>query len=156
MLDEKEIIEMLHCDSSKISQAKGIQLALQKEDLSFVMYYSSNPEYGDNCALIFTSLDYCRSEQYLDDLFSWIEDLNAVGAIRIFEYLIAAPAKLLLKSFLIALEAAVKRKNKAMINTLLSILEQNGELCDLIKDNEVALRLLEKATFRKTGDGGVS
>ena len=144
MLDEKEIIEMLHCDSPKTIQTKGVQLALQKEDLSFVMYYSSNPEYGDNCALIFTSLDYCRSEQYLDDLFSWIEDLNAVGAIRIFEYLIAAPAKLLLKSFLIALEAAVKRKNKAMIDTLLSILEQNGELCDLIKDNEVALRWLEK------------
>ena len=153
MLDEKEIIEMLHCDSSKMLQTKGIQLALGKEDLSFVMYHSSNPEYGENCALIFTSLDYCESERYFDDLFSWIEDLNTVGAIRILEYLIAAPANLLLKSFAIALEAAVKRKNKAMIDTLLSILEQNSELCDLIKKNEIASKWLEKA---RAGDGGLS
>ena len=87
----------------------------------------------------------------------WVsENIFEKNSTRIFEYLLAAPAKSLLKSFVIALEAAVKRKNKAMIDTLLSILEQNGELRDLIKDNEVALRWLEKANFWKTEDGGVS
>lgn len=141
---EDEIIEMIHCNSPAFVQNEGIKLALQKDDLDFVMYYSSDPAYAENCAKIFTSLEYQKCTRYFDDLFSWIEDLNTSGAIDIFEYLSCAPADLLLESFVVSLDAAVKRKNKTMLDILNMILQKNHKL------NEIVREMVE------TGDGSVS
>lgn len=154
-MSENEIIEMIHCNSPTCTQNKGIQLALQKDDLDFVMYHSSDPAYADNCARIFTSLEYQKCARYFDDLFSWIEDLNSPGAIHIFEYLISAPSNLLFRSFVIALEAAVKRKNETMLDILKMILEGNYELESLIKKDINASRWLAEIVG-ETGDGSVS
>lgn len=144
-MTESEIIKMIHCDSPKIIQNKGIQLALQKNDLNFIMYYSSDPDYSENCAKIFTSLRYKECAKYFDDLFSWIEDPNCIGADKILEYLTCAPATFLLDSFKRALEAAVKRKNTGMLYSLNLILSKNSELDILLKKDDAAQSLLEKS-----------
>ncbi len=154
-MSENEIIEMIHCDSPTCMQNKGIQLALQKDDLDFIMRYSSDPAYAENCAKIFTSLEYQKCTRYFDDLFSWIEDLNTLGAIDIFEYLASAPEALLLESFVVSLDAAVKRKNQTMLDILNMLLEKNNKLKMLMKEeteNHLLSSWNDKSMRCKYGD----
>ena len=141
---KSDLIRMLKVDNLQEIQDEGIRIALMEEDLSFIMYYSFDPLYADNCAKIFTSLDYSRCEKYFDDLFSWIEDLNRNGADEIFEYLSKAPGKLILPSFKKAIEAGLKRNNQNMVCFLKILLKENLELFNLLKNDDILKRLTEK------------
>ena len=125
---KKQIINMLHCNNDDETQELGIKMAMMESDLNFVMQYASDPAYASNCAAIFTSLNYDTCKKYMDDLFSWIEDLNKYCAQDIYEYLKKAPGEIIFESFLIALDAAVKRNNVAMASILLLLVEDNLSL----------------------------
>ncbi|MBQ7907070.1 MAG: hypothetical protein IJ309_03750 [Clostridia bacterium] len=143
-MNREEIIKMIDYSSSKDVQNEGVRLALQEEDLDFVMYHSFNQIYADNCVKIFTSLPYDKCQRYFDDLFSWIEDLNRTGAQEILEYLSKAPAERIFKSFGVALEASIKRKSRSMMYGLLLILRENNQLEVLVKNNnKLAIYLSE-------------
>ena len=142
-MDKNTIIEMLSCDNAKEIQEKGIELALLENNLDFVIYHSSNPEYANNCAKVFSSLDYEKSKHYINDFFTWIEDMNNVGAFEIYDYLKMAPVEIILEDFLIALDSAKKRKDKHAMSILLM----------LLKDNK---GLSKKVSNSKTADGGLS
>lgn len=154
----EQIIQMINYKSTEEMQRKGVKMALSEVDLDFIMYYSSDPTYADNCAKIFTSLPYDKCEKYFDDLFSWIEDLNQPGAQEILEYLAAAPAELMLNSFCISLEASIKRKNKMMAEGLLMIISENKQLEMLVKNDDRLSKWLNEAEMltRETWDGGLS
>lgn len=142
---------MLSCNNINEIQEKGIKLALLEDNLDFVIYYSSNPQYASNCAKIFTSLDYEKNKQYLNDLFTWIEDMNNVGAFEIYDYLKKAPADIICKEFLMAFDSAEKRKDREAKSTLLMLFEDNKNLKRMIRQGDIY-----EHGQGKTGDGGVS
>ena len=136
-----DIIELLHYQQPEYKQKLGIRLALNESDLRPLLYYAERPEYGENISKIFVSLDYYNCFKYFDDLFSWIEDLNTPGALRIFEYLIQAPAEILYQSFEVALLSALKNNTPAKNNMIL-LLNQNTDLFNLLKKRNFELFLL--------------
>ena len=125
---KEDIIEMLHYGQPIEVQKKGIELAMGMEELFFLLEKAELPEYSDNCATVFTSLDYVRCRKYFDELFAWIEDINAPDAIRIIDYLSAAPCETVYDSFKNATSACLKRVNSANAQTLKMILRANREL----------------------------
>ena len=125
------IMEKLHCDQPMSIQREGISLALKEEKLDLILYHSNEPEYAENCAEVIIASPYEKTHKYFSDLFSWIEDLNAIGAEKIFNYLSKAPAKLLYNDFKIAMEASLKRKSQEMLRILKMLLMENKELSSM-------------------------
>jgi len=121
---EMEILDLYYRRSIE-NQSLGIELALKEADLSILLEKAEDPEYSENIAKIFTSLEYTECKKYFDELFSWIEDINTPGAVTIFDYLAKAPGELIYDSFIKAYEAAKKRRNTEMQYTLTGLKEQN-------------------------------
>ena len=138
-MEKEEIIRMLSFRRPIEIQKKGIKNALLQKDLHFLLFYAEDMEYSENCAKIFTSLNYSEVKIYLDDLFDWIEDLNTPSAIVIFDYLINCPGSILYNSFHKALLTSLKRKSKQMYDNLLLLFKQNIELQTILKKNDVEL-----------------
>ncbi|MBQ4586141.1 MAG: hypothetical protein IJA82_08050 [Clostridia bacterium] len=145
-MDKVDLISIL--EKENLKDLEEFTKSLTQEDLHLIMYHSSDPRYADNCAKIFTSLDYSRCEKYFDDLFSWIEDLNRIGAYEIFEYLAKAPGSLILPHFKRATDAGIKRDNKNMLCFLKMLVKENLELYSLIKNDDILKRLKEKTEDR--------
>ncbi|MBQ9117271.1 MAG: hypothetical protein IJY04_09630 [Clostridia bacterium] len=133
------ILDMLRWEQSRETQKKGITMALQQDDLKFLLYYSEDPEYSHNCATVFTTLEYTKCAKYFDELFSWIEDPNSPDAFMIMEYLSGAPSDLLYDSLVRAISACVKRKNIINANSIKAVIYENKELLALLEQNEPQL-----------------
>ena len=112
---------------------------MKYDNLSLLLPYAESPEYGEKIAIIFSSLDYENCSKYFNDLFSWIEDINTPGAMRIFEYLKMSPAELLYDEFKISAEASLKMRSKSLLNNLRIILFDNLELQKMMKDKDPIL-----------------
>lgn len=138
-MEKKEIIKMLSFHQPIDIQQKGIKNALLQKDLHFLLFYAEDIEYAENCAKVFTSLNYSEIKIYLDDLFDWIEDLNTPSAIVIFDYLINCPGSILYNSFHKALLTSLKRKSKQMYDNLSLLFKQNTELQTILKKNDAEL-----------------
>ena len=136
MIVEK-IVQMLSCNQSNDIQQNGIELAIKEHDLQYLLYYSENPEFGYNISQVFSALPYEKSKKYMYDLFSWIENINSVGAERILCYLKQAPANIICEEFLRAFLSFIKRKNLQSIESLYLIWNENLELHDLIKEKNI-------------------
>ena len=127
-----EILDLLSYMQPIENQRLGIELALKEADLSILLEKAEDPEYSENIAKIFTSLEYAECKKYFDELFSWIEDINTPGAVIVFDYLTKAPGALIYDSFIKAYEAAKKRRNTEMQYTLIRLKEQNYSLKEFI------------------------
>lgn len=138
-MTEDDIVNMLHYKQSCEIQKKGISLALQEDNLFFLLQYSVMPEYSYNCATIFTMLEYEKCAKYFDDLFSWIEDLNEPNAFMIIEYLSDAPMELVYDSLVRAMSACVKRKNIINAQTINTVISTNEKTLTLLEQNESTL-----------------
>lgn len=135
-MQKEKIIEMLNCNQSKEVQELGIKFAMQEKDKGFLLYYSEDVQYSENCAKIFTSMTYDESEIYMDELFNWIEDLNTPGAMTMIEYLINYPGKILYSAFKKSFSASLKRRTKSLFNNLVLIFKGNFDLQEILKSND--------------------
>ena len=133
------IINMLHYEQPSEIQKQGIDLALQEEDLNFLLCYSEMPEYSHNCATIFTKLEHEKCAKYFDDLFSWIEDYNAPDALIIIDYLATVPYYLIYESLIRSMSACVKRCSSANAQTINMVISNNEKLIVSLIKNETKL-----------------
>lgn len=136
-MNVEKIVQMLSCNQPDDIQQNGIELAIKEHDLQYLLYYSENPEFGDNISQVFSALPYEKSKKYMYDLFSWIENINSVGAERILCYLKRAPANIIYEEFLRTFLSLVKRKNFQSFESLLLIWDENLELQVLIKEKNL-------------------
>ncbi|MBQ8163399.1 MAG: hypothetical protein IJZ93_03410 [Clostridia bacterium] len=141
-MDNKEsIIEMLHKKQPQEVQEQGISLALKEENLEFILEVCNDVNYANNCAKIFSELNYDRSARYFEKLFLWIEDANKVGVDIVVKYLSKSPAKLLYSDFL----KAAERDFDVHYNDLRQQLENFFELLqNPKKDKENILKHINK------------
>lgn len=130
----RDVIEMLNYNNPLDIQQAGIKLALHTSDLKTLLEYSEFLEYGDNIAKVFTSLTYEQNSIYVDDFFSWIEDLNTPGADLILNYLENAPGKWIENGFRRAFYAANKSRDKHSVSSLKIIFWKNSELQKKLKE----------------------
>lgn len=136
---KEEIINSLNENQSTCVQNKAIELALKETDKSFLLPYAENIEYAENCAKIFVSLTDVEIENYLEELISWVEDLNTPGAIKIFERLMKCSGKILYYSYKQAIYRSKKRKTKSFYNNLLLIFKGNKDLQNFMEINDFGL-----------------
>ena len=91
MNNVNEIYRMLNCQSKLEEQLKGIKLARNLEDLSFLILPFANGEskrLWENCAKVIASKEDDALALYLTDLFQWLQDMNWPGAEIIYRRLL--------------------------------------------------------------------
>ena len=87
MIDINQIYKMLNWKNPLEVQLKGICLARDIKDLSFLIKPPADSSVWEQCAKILCEKSNGELEPYLEKLFEWIEDLNWPGASDIYERL---------------------------------------------------------------------
>ena len=103
MYNVNEIYRMLNCQSKLEEQLRGIKLARNLEDLSFLILPFANGEskrLWENCAKALYEISDEKLEQYLPSLLEWLQDLNWPGALIILDRLKKFSGKKLKKPFM--------------------------------------------------------
>ncbi len=92
VIDINQIYKMLNWKNPLEVQLKGICLARDIKDLSFLIKPPADSSVWEQCAKILCEKSNGELEPYLEKLFEWIEDLNWPGASDIYERLKKFPS----------------------------------------------------------------
>jgi len=117
--------EMLDWNCDQDTQAKGIALARQINDLSVFL---QPMEHGgkavwDNCAKILAEKPDEDLEPLLESLLEWVRDINWPGAFIILNRLKNFSPELLRESLQLSIQRAIKNKDNAWLDYLSELLD---------------------------------
>lgn len=127
-----DILKMLNCNNAIDIQNKGIKLVEEFDNISLFIqpiFPEYNKNVWDNCARILSQKSDEELSPYLIELLEWLQDLNWPGTFIIIERLKRMNGKILLNSFLLAINKALNMPpdEQEWIDNL-SILLENKEL----------------------------
>lgn len=137
-----KIMEMLDWNKSKFEQVKGIELAMQIEEITPFIQPGWHKPVWDNCAIILSRKSDFELQPYLTELLEWLQDMNWPGSFVILDRLKIFSSDTLIEPFLECINKATQNKDEEWLYNLTELVQNYNLNVKLPK--EVILFLKEK------------
>ena len=122
----QNIYDMLNCEKPSEIRLEGVRLAERIDNLDLLIQPPAPPSVWECCAQILAEKSDVELEPYLDELLTWLQDLNWPGATVVFNRLKLFPGEKLKKPLIRSITCAANSdaaENKMWLSNLFALVE---------------------------------